>query len=321
MDTEVYEKDRREFEDMKNEEINMNQLTKEIKESYVGYYEVELVDNNCGVTFPMSVMYPTDQEGKIEAIGPFPLDVSINEQPKEGRFPLVLISHGSGGGNLLYRTLAHYLAGHGFIVGMPEHPFNNFNNNTLEGTLENLESRPRHINIAIDWFLGSEKFSRSIKSDSISIIGHSTGGCTALTVAGGVPTSLPNESLDGKPRQINVAHDIKISSLVLLAPGTVWFQEKGALGGVDIPILMINAKKDEFIEPFQAQIVMEGVVDSSKVEQRIVENAGHFSFLSPFSEFMITPEFFPAMDPDGFDRQKFHNELNLWIYDFLSKVN
>jgi predicted dienelactone hydrolase len=191
----------------------------------------------------------------------------------------------------------------------------------LEGTAENLENRPRHINIAIDWFLESEKFSRFIKSDSISIIGHSTGGCTALSVAGGIPTSLPNESSDGKPKQINVEHDKKISSLVLLAPGTFWFREKGSLGGVDIPILMITAEKDEFIEPFQAQIVLDGVVNSTKVEHKIVENAGHFSFLSPFPEFMITPEFFPAMDPAGFDRQKFQDELNLEILNFLMKVN
>lgn len=302
------------------EKINTSQLTREKKKSFVGYCEAELVDNYCGVTFPMSVMYPTDREGKTEAIGPFHLDVSINAQLTEGKFPLVLISHGSGGGNLLYRTLAHYLARNGFIVGMPEHPFNNFNNNTLEGTVENLESRPRHINIAIDWFFERENFSKVIKSDSISIIGHSTGGCTALSVAGGIPTSLPNESLDGKTKQINVAHNRKISSLVLLAPGTVWFKEKGSLGGVDIPILMLTAEKDHFIQPFQAQIVLDGVADSSKVEYRIVENAGHFSFLSPFPEFMITPEFFPALDPAGFDRQKYHNELNLEIFNFLMKV-
>lgn len=304
---------------MQEEIIKMNQLTREKKESYVGYCEAELVDDNLRTTFPMSIMYPTDKEGKIEAIGPFHLDVSINAQPKEGKYPLVLISHGSGGGNLLYRTLAHYLARNGFIVGMPEHPFNNFNDNTLEGTVENLESRPRHINVAIDWFIESENFSKIIKSDSISIIGHSTGGCTALSVVGGIPTSLPNESLDGKPKQINVAHDRKIRSIVLLAPGTVWFQEKGSLDGVDIPILMITAEKDQFIQPSHAQIVLDGVVDRSKVEYKIIENAGHFSFLSPFPEFMITPEFFPAQDPVGFDRQKYHNELNLEIYNFLIK--
>ncbi|HEX3075814.1 MAG TPA: alpha/beta hydrolase [Lachnospiraceae bacterium] len=304
---------------MQKEIINTNDLEK--KEFFVGYCEVELVDHYSGVTFPMSVMFPTEEEGKLEGIGPFTMDVTINAKPKAGEYPLIIISHGSGGGNLLYRTIAHYLAGNGFIVGMPEHPFNNFNNNTLDGTIENLESRPRHINAAIDWFYESEQFQSILKADSISIIGHSTGGCTALSVAGGIPTSMPNESLDGIPKQVNVALDRKIKSLVLLAPGTFWFKEKGALGGVDIPILMITADKDEFIQPFQAQIVLDGVADRKKVEHRVIENAGHFSFLSPFPEFMITPDFFPSHDPVGFDRVKFHRELGNEILNFLKKAN
>lgn len=305
---------------MLKEKINTDLNMKKEKESFVGYCEVELVDNEGGVKFPMSVMYPTDEAGKVEELGPFRLDLSINAQPKEGKFPLVVISHGSGGGNLLYRTIARHLACNGFIVAMPEHPYNNLNDNTLEGTIENLENRPRHINIAIDWFFDSEKFANVLKEDSISIIGHSIGGCTALTVAGGIPTSLPNESPDGKVKQINVSHGRKIKSLVLLAPGTVWFREKGALSAVDIPILMINAEKDEFIKPFQAQIVLEGVADSNKVEHRIVKNAAHLSFLSPFPQFMVTEGFYPAKDPDGFDREKFHNELKIEILDFLNKV-
>lgn len=302
---------------MQKEKINMVHGDSDKNEYFVGYCEAQLEDSHCGVSFPMSVMYPVDQESKIEMIGPFPLDISIGAQPTEGKFPLVLISHGSGGGNLLYRTLAHYLARNGFIVGMPEHPFNNFSNNKLEGTVENIENRARHINIAIDWFFESENLSRIIKPDAISIIGHSTGGCTALSVAGGIPTSLPSESLDGEPKEIIVARKRKISSLVLLAPGTVWFQAKGALSKVDIPILMIAAEKDQFIQPYQAQTVLDGVADRSKVVYKIVENAGHFSFLSPFPEFMITPEFFPAQDPPGFDRQKYHDELNLEIKNFL----
>lgn len=305
---------------MQKENIDTSLETRDKDQFFVGYCETELLDKNSGATFPMSVMYPTNQKGRIEAIGPFHLDISINAQPIEEKLPLVLISHGSGGGNLLYRTLAHFLASHGFIVGMPEHPFNNFNNNTLEGTVENLENRPRHINIAIDWFLEHENFSCLVKSDSISIIGHSTGGCTALTVAGGTPTSLPNETLDGKPKKIRVEHTRNIRSLVLLAPGTIWFQEKGALSGVDIPILLIAAEKDQFILPSQAQIVLDGVADPRKVEYKVFENAGHFSFLSPFPDFMITPEFFPAQDPPGFDRQKFHKELNLMVLNFLQKT-
>ncbi|BCZ47235.1 hypothetical protein psyc5s11_33020 [Clostridium gelidum] len=305
---------------MKKEKRNMKPLTIERKNSFVGYCKVELVDNHCGVTFPMSVMYPTYEGGKIEELGQFSLDLSINAKPKEGKFPLILISHGSGGSHLLYRTLAHHLACNGFIVGMPEHPFNNRNNNTLEGTVENLENRPRHIYTAIDWFFESEKFARFLKTDSISMIGHSMGGYTSLAVAGGIATSFPNESLDGKPKQINVEHDRKIKSLVLLAPATVWFKDKGALSGVDIPILMIAGEKDQYTPPFHAQIVLEGVADNSKIKYKIIENAGHFSFLSPFPQSMIKPEFIPSQDPFGFDREKFHNELNIEILDFLMQV-
>jgi len=305
---------------MQKEKRSMKSLMREKKNSFVGYCKVELVDNHCGVTFPMSVMYPTYEDGKIEELGQFSLDLSINAKPKEGKFPLILISHGSGGSHLLYRTLAHHLACNGFIVGMPEHPFNNRNNNTLEGTVKNLENRPSHIHTAIDWFFESEKFARFLKADSISMIGHSMGGYTSLAVAGGIPTSFSNESLDGKPKQINVEHDRKIKSLVLLAPATVWFKDKGALSGVDIPILMIAGEKDQYTPPLHAQIVLEGVADNSKIKYKIIENAGHFSFLSPFPQSMIKPEFIPSQDPFGFDREKFHNELNIEILDFLMQV-
>ena len=171
----------------------------------------------------------------------------------------------------------------------------------------------------IDWFSESEKFARFLKTDSISVVGHSMGGYTTLAVAGGIPTSLNSESLDGKPKHIKVKHHRKIKSFVLLALGKIWFKDKGALSRVDIPILMIVAEKDQFTQPFHAQIVLEGVTDNSKVEYRIIENAGHFSFLSQFPKFMITPEFFLAQDPVGFDREKFHNELNIEILDFLMK--
>ena len=90
---------------MQKEKINMNPLTREEKDSFVGYCEVELVDNYCGVTFPMSVMYPTDEAEKIEELGPFCLELSINAKSKEGKFPLILISHGSGGGTYFIELL------------------------------------------------------------------------------------------------------------------------------------------------------------------------------------------------------------------------
>ena len=70
-----------------------------------------------------------------------------------------------------------------------------------------MTNRPRHIRTAINWFFDSEKFARFLKTDYISIIGHSMGGYTSLAVAGGIATSLPNESSDRQSKEVNVKHD------------------------------------------------------------------------------------------------------------------
>jgi len=173
-------------------------------QDFVGYCVTELVDQLTGSTFPMAVLYPTKVLSRAENLGPYCLEISMDAPLVEAVFPLIMISHGSGGSHLVYRTLAHHLARNGFIVGMPEHPFNNRNNNTLQGTVENLVNRPKHLRTAIDWFFESEKFSKFLKPEAVSIIGHSMGGYTALALAGGIPTSFPSESLDRQPQRIDV---------------------------------------------------------------------------------------------------------------------
>lgn len=287
-------------------------------DTFVGYCSVELADELSDVTFPMVVFYPTFAPEKTERLGPYSVNVAKDAEPREGVFPLILISHGSGGSHLVYRTLAHHLALNGFIVGMPEHPFNNRNNNTLEGKIENLINRPRHIHIAIDWFYNNWNYARLLKPDSVAIIGHSMGGYTALALAGGVPTSLPNESSDGRPRQISITPDYRVKSLVLLAPAVPWFREEGSLNGVNVPILMLAGEKDEFSPYiFLAQLIKERITDKTKVQYRVVENAGHYSFLSSFPESMTNVAFPPSQDPCGFNRESFHKELNAEVLDFL----
>lgn len=288
-------------------------------DTFVGYCSVDLVDEHNDVTFPMAVMYPALMPGKSEKLGRYIMDLAKDAEPKEGIYPLVIISHGSGGSHLAYWTLAHHLARNGFIVGMPEHPGNNRNDDSLAGTVDNLVNRPRHILVAITWFFGSRKFAGLLKPDSVAIIGHSMGGYTALAVAGGVPASFPRESPDRHSREINVTPDGRVRALVLLAPASYWFGKEGALKAVDVPILMLTGEKDEYMPyPYRhARIILDGVPDRSKVRCRIVKNAGHFSFLSPFPESMANANFPPSQDPPGFIREKFLLEMNREVLDYL----
>ncbi|MNS50910.1 Alpha/beta hydrolase family protein [compost metagenome] len=289
----------------------------ENKHGYAGCSEVKIDDASLGITFPMIVMYPAGEPEQAGQLGPYPLELASEADPLEGRFLLVLISHGTGGSPLLYRTLARYLARNGFIVGLPEHPYNNRNNNSLENTVQNLTYRPRHLRMAVDWFFENERFKRKVKPNAVSLIGHSLGGYTALAAAGGVPTSFPHEAPDGLTKLIEVIPDHRIQSLVLLAPASVWYRQEGALSAVNTPILMLDAEKDPYTPPFHAQIILGGVADREKIKYRTVENAGHFSFLTPFPKPMRAPSFLPSQDPPGFDREHFHELLNEEVLDFL----
>jgi predicted dienelactone hydrolase len=288
--------------------------------SFVGYRSVDLIEDENGVAFPMAIMYPTTVPARTERLGPFTLDIAIDAAPKPGAYRLVLVSHGSGGSPMTHRMLAHHLASNGFVVGLPEHPFNNRNDNSLAGTDEILSTRPQHIRTAVDWFFTEGQFSGHLQERVFSVVGHSMGAYTALAVAGGAPTSLSRKSADGHPKRIDVEPKPGIKALVLLAPATPWFRTVGSLSGVRTPIMMLAGDKDEHCpHTYMTRIVLDGVPAGTKVEYRLVENAGHFSFLSPWPAAMRSPAFPPSQDPPGFDRVRFMDELNSEVLDFLKR--
>ncbi len=265
-------------------------------------------------------MYPSDSPAQPVRLGPYREELSADAPLAAGVFPLVVISHGNGGTSLLHRNTAAYLAQNGFVVAMPEHPGNNRSDNTLANTVANLEYRPRHLSLIIDWAYGQSPFAHALKPEAVAIVGHSLGGYTALAVAGGVPTAFAPGNDDRASRRIAVTPDERVKALVLLAPATPWFTAGDALNGVRIPILMFTAQRDEHTPAWHAEIVERGVSAESIVEHRTIANAGHFSFLSPFPPRMATPAFAPAQDPDGFDRARFNAEMNAEILAFLKRV-
>ena len=275
----------------------------------VGCKEIQIKDEGKDIVFNVLVQYPTIDLTSPTAFGPYTMNVSINAKLLEGRFPLVMISHGSGGSHLLYRTISTHLVKNGFIVAMVEHYGNNRNNNELENTEENLILRPKHVSLTIDKLLSDSFFSNHIVADKIAVIGHSMGGYTALAMAGGIPRTK-----EGKI--IETIADPRIKAIVLLAPGTGWFMN--GLDKVSIPILMLTAEHDPFTPAWNAEVVIKSIPDKSLVTFRQIENAGHFSFISPFPATMKNPKFLPSTDPEGFDREKFHVQLPIEILAYLN---
>ncbi|HET9210931.1 MAG TPA: alpha/beta fold hydrolase [Thermoanaerobaculia bacterium] len=278
---------------------------------FAGSRQIQVHDDAKGLSFPVLILYPAEVPSAPTAFGPYTFDVSPGAPVAEGRFPLVVVSHGNGGSHLLYRTITVHLARNGYAVAHLEHPGNNRNDNSLEGTCENLVRRPRHVRLTIDAV--SQALGAHLQQDNVAVLGHSMGGYAALAVAGGIPWSRNGE-------RVEVAPDPRVRALVLLAPGTAFYYPEGSLRDVKIPILMLTAEHDSVTPRWQAELLLDRVPDQSKVTWREIENAGHFSFLSPFPTHMRNPGFLPSTDPMGFDREKLHERLPGEILDFLDRT-
>lgn len=283
----------------------------------VGCRALDVEDAVQGARIPVRVLYPARAPERLEHFGPYSLAVATDARVEGERLPLVVISHGTGGSPWTYRGMAAHLARAGFVVALLEHPGNNRSDNSLANTPENLVNRPRHVHLVLDAVFQDAQLCPRLSTAGVGVIGHSLGGYTALAVAGGRPTSVPNQSPDGQARAIPVVHDPRVRALVLLAPAAVWFMAEGTLTGVDLPILMLTGERDEHTPVFHAEIILRGVPHPERIQYRVVPGAGHFSFQSPFPPAMVRPEFPPSQDPAGFDRAAFQPVLHAEILTFL----
>jgi predicted dienelactone hydrolase len=305
----------------------------------VGLTKLDVTKADKLDTFPLVVLYPSSSASKNLTFGPFTMKVAMGGDIVHQKFPLVILSHGSGGSSLSYKDIAISLVKQGFIVVMPLHPNNNYLNNDLAGTVKNYQDRPKQLQLSLDKLLADSRFSDYVDSNKIAAIGHSIGGYSVLAAAGGTANTkhiinLCTENKDlADPycrlvaeksltaAQISHTKDNRIKALVLMAPVGILFHSKGALDNVDMPVLLLNAQKDEELtEPYNSNIIAKQLADTNKLTTKVIENAGHYAFLTSYPLSIKSTLGAIAHDPDGFDRAQFQNQLGPMIADFLSEA-
>ncbi|MNG71904.1 Alpha/beta hydrolase family protein [compost metagenome] len=134
------------------------------------------------------IYYPTSAAGAPQWVGENPVFTGIESQPDapvaKGRFPLFVISHGSGGNNASQAWLAAALVQQGAVVVAANHP-GSTTGNSIPALSAQLWLQTGDISALIDAMTDDPHWRQSINRQTIGVIGHSKGGYSAIAALGG----------------------------------------------------------------------------------------------------------------------------------------
>jgi predicted dienelactone hydrolase len=133
-----------------------------------------------------------------------PVTMASGAQVSEAspKYPLILLSHGTGGAAIQMMWLGYYLASRGYIVAAVNHHGNTAAEKqpAPQGFLLYWE-RAKDLTVVLDKLLVDPLVGPRIDSERIGAAGFSLGGYTVISIAGGVFSPLQFESFCGSTRR------------------------------------------------------------------------------------------------------------------------
>ena len=319
--------------------------------SNVAYRRIDVQDAVTGERFPVALWYPTRapraplfltgslSECRLPTMLcrwiAFEMQVASHAPPADGKFGVIVISHGAAGLSLNHRDLAMALASHGYVVAAPTHPRGQ--DNDISG-ISVWVGRPKQVSRVIDALLDDASLGPRIQRERIGVVGHSNGGYTALAVAGAKPSPAasvahcrqhPDDSrfcssggaatreAIRKVGDIPDVRDPRVRAIVVMAPNAVPFTNE-ALAQVAVPVRVYGAERDDLtLVRYHAERLAKAL--PSQTEYVLVQRAGHFSFVTSFPGILKFVAGEAARDPEGFDRHAMHAVMNPEIVGFFDR--
>jgi predicted dienelactone hydrolase len=154
----------------------------------VGVRMIELPSSSRGTDLKVMVWYPAQAGGTPVRVGEDRLfrgtEALKDAPPADGAFPLILVSHGSGGGIANLDWIATRLAASGFVVAGPNHSGTTRGNSTPIDTTK-IWQRPADLSDVLTVLKSDPFWGPHIDAGRIGAFGFSLGGHTVLALAGG----------------------------------------------------------------------------------------------------------------------------------------
>lgn len=268
----------------------------------VGFRRLSVQAPERGSDLAVFVWYPAAEGGELALVGDNLLfrgtTARSNAALGEGRFPLVLLSHGSGGNAPNLGWLASRLAAEGFVVAAPNHPGSTSGDASQASTIK-IWNRPADISAVVTALMADPSFGSRIDGGRVGMIGFSLGGNTALSLAGArvdagayarycegsaagpecawfVRGGVNLHALD-KERFNRSNLDARIKAVIAVDPAMAQAYTPESLASVGVPTHIINLGRPGWIIPAVEGARIARTIPGAGYET--VADATHFSFL------------------------------------------
>jgi predicted dienelactone hydrolase len=256
-----------------------------------------------GADLAVTIWYPAAAGGERVLVGDdrlFKGEPAWRDAPvAPGRFPLILVSHGSGSQIETLGWLAAPLAAAGFIVAGPNHPGTTRGNSTPAETATNWQ-RPPDLSAVLTALSADPAWQPHLDPQRVGAIGFSLGGHTALAIAGARAEREAyarycdaNRSMadcvwfaSGRVdlRQVDKGRfeqsslDPRIRSVVAVDPSVAQALTPDSLRAIGIPVHLINLGRPGTIPVSVQSDRIAGMIPQG--DYATVDQATHLSFLA-----------------------------------------
>lgn len=223
-------------------------------------------------------------------------------KPASHPFPVVLLSHGSGGDGPNLAWLAEGLAAQGYLAVAVDHPGDRFGDVSDDARLAAWR-RPPDLSFVLSRLFEDPTLGRRIDRRRVGAAGHSSGGFTVLQLAGarfrpadmlayckraeagpdcalieGADLSAIPDRWDAGKRY----RDRRVAAVLALAPVLGPGLTAKSLRQVTIPVGIVASRTDELV-PFDLNAGRDARL-IPRAQLTVVPDAGHFVFMPVCSE-------------------------------------
>jgi predicted dienelactone hydrolase len=284
---------------------------------------------------PVAIWYPTSAAQTEWQAGPYLIHATRDAPVTPGLHPLIVLSHGSGGGEFGHADLAEALARAGYIVAAPRHLGDSYDQPQGRGTDQQIIGRPWQIVATLDAVLADKRIGPAIDAGRIGMAGFSAGGYTTMIMAGAKPdlallgvycsahaddhevcgTDVEKKIVVTRPGWA-LPVDNRTRAAVAMAPFSIMFDAKG-VADVTIPLRIYKASNDQVLRNHWNTDHLLSLLPAGVERGELA--GGHYVFLAPCGDGLKAA--MPAIcnDAPGIDRTAQHARLNAEIVDFFDR--